>query len=131
MARLGTIDCVTMNWPITPAASSVETFTHPTVAGVGVLYGPARQVPQRLTCTVFAIDRANASQIQAAIADLANGALIAIDPDGDGLGDSNIPDCRITSRPITSAKACAGLPDGYGWLVTAEMDAMPPLDWPS
>lgn len=131
MARLGTIDCVCIVWPITPAASSIETFGHPTVAGKGVLYGPARQVPKTLTATILAIDRADAWRIQALVADLGNGAAIDIDPDSDGLGTTLIADCLITSQPTSIAKAAAGLPDGYSFVVTAELNAMPPLSWPS
>lgn len=131
MPQLGSISCITMNWPITPASRSAETFTHPTVPGLGVLYGPARQIPQRLMVTIAALDAAAAVALQAQLSDLANGAAISIDRVGDGLTDTNIDNCVITSPVRTSAKAVAGLPGENTWLVTAEMDAMPPLAWPS
>lgn len=130
MPRLASIPCLVIDWPKTPAARNGVRYTHPGVAGSGVLYGPSRSVPTRLTAHTIAIDRADAEVTQAAIAALVDAETIAIDPDGDGLGTSNVPGCRVLTA-TSSARRVAGLATGYTFLVIAELEVLLPETWPA
>ncbi len=130
MARLGTIDCVTMDWAKQPATRAASTFDHPTVAGRGTLYGPARQKVGTIEAHLVAADRPAANALQAALADLVAPEVVTIDPDGDGLTDTAIAGCRLLSCDST-ARRVAGLPDDMQFLVVARLEVLLPLDWPT
>ncbi len=129
MAKVGSsVTASVMNGDFSPATVTAAPITHPVIDGIGALTGPVRQKIVQAKSYHPVASLAAGKTLQSACAALVN-TFLAVDPEGDGSGATNIPNTYVLSCHPHRPVGASGLASSNTHMVIVDWEFILPVDW--